>query len=146
MRQEEISAGNRTAASRGLRLVVRGCGRIFVCLPGNACVGNACCLLSDMAARQGYSVQGVADELEISTRCLRKVFSRDLGISPKTWLQQRRMVDARNLLRQGYPVVAVARILAYSHAKHLAREFVRTYGVPPGRFAARCRSGRANVS
>lgn len=53
-----------------------------------------------------------------------------------TWLLDRRMVAAQQLLREGQKVHEVAGRLGYRHPTHFSRHFQRCVGVTPKRYQA----------
>ena len=90
--------------------------------------------LETLAMEQGYRVGAVCRELGVSEAYLREVFLRDVGLSPKDWMQRQRMVVARRMLICGLDPLAVAEKLGFSHANSFRREFQTVYGVGPARF------------
>lgn len=86
-------------------------------------------------AREGeYRMSSLCDRIGVSERHLRRVFEDGIGISPKDWLRQERMVAARSLLREGSPVKEVAIDLGFTTAKMFSRDFQLFYGVKPTDF------------
>lgn len=86
-------------------------------------------------AREGeYRMAALCDRIGVSERHLRRVFEDGLGISPKEWLRQERMVAARSLLRAGSPIKEVAIDLGFTTAKMFSRDFQTFYGVKPTDF------------
>lgn len=86
-------------------------------------------------AREGdYRMSCLCERIGVSERHLRRVFDEGLGISPKEWLRQERMVAARNLLRHGSSIKEVAIDLGFSTAKMFSRDFIAFYGVRPTDF------------
>ena len=57
-----------------------------------------------------------------------------IGISPKEWLRQERMVAARMLLRHGSPIKEVSADLGFSTSKVFSRDFMSFHGVSPTEF------------
>lgn len=76
----------------------------------------------------------LCDRIGVSERHLRRVFEDGLGISPKDWLRQERMVAARSLLREGSPIKEVAIDLGFTNAKMFSRDFQAFHGVKPTDF------------
>ena len=76
----------------------------------------------------------LCDRIGVSERHLRRVFEEGIGMSPKEWLRQERMVAARNLLRLGSPIKEVAIDLGFSTPKMFSRDFLGFYGVRPTDF------------
>lgn len=86
-------------------------------------------------AREGeYRMSSLCERIGVSERHLRRVFDEGLGISPKEWLRQERMVAARNLLRHGSSIKEVAIDLGFSTAKMFSRDFISFYGLRPTDF------------
>jgi AraC-like DNA-binding protein len=96
--------------------------------------------LSQIAREGQYKMASLCDRIEVSERHLRRVFEDGLGISPKDWLRQERMVAARALLRQGSPIKAVAHDLGYTTAKMFSRDFQAFYTMKPTDFQRKERS------
>jgi AraC-like DNA-binding protein len=86
-------------------------------------------------AREGeYQLSSLCDRIGVSERHLRRVFEEGIGISPKDWLRQERMVAARSLLREGSPIKEVAVDLGFTTAKMFSRDFQLFHGVKPTDF------------
>ncbi|MES2660599.1 MAG: helix-turn-helix domain-containing protein [Verrucomicrobiota bacterium] len=86
-------------------------------------------------ARDGeYKMSSLSDRIGVSERHLRRVFEDGIGISPKDWLRQERMVAARSLLREGSPIKEVAIDLGFTTAKMFSRDFQLFHGVKPTDF------------
>ncbi|MGY2806809.1 helix-turn-helix domain-containing protein [Bradyrhizobium sp. USDA 4506] len=61
-----------------------------------------------------------------------RMVSRELGIAPHTFRLLARLNLARQLLRAGAPIAAVAVDAGFSDQSHLTRLFRRTFGTTPG--------------
>lgn len=90
--------------------------------------------LSQIAREGEYRMSALCDRIGVSERHLRRVFEEGIGISPKEWLRQERMVAARVLLRNGTPIKEVAIDLGFSTAKMFSRDFQNFYGLRPTDF------------
>jgi AraC family transcriptional regulator of adaptative response / DNA-3-methyladenine glycosylase II len=90
--------------------------------------------LNQLAREGDYQVSSLCARIGVSERHLRRVFEEGIGISPKEWLRQERMVAARNLLRCGSPIKEVAIDLGFSTSKMFSRDFLSFYGVRPTDF------------
>lgn len=90
--------------------------------------------LSQVARECRYRVDQVCNRIGLSERHLRRVFEDGLGISPKEWMRQERMVAARAFLREGSPVKEVAIDLGFTTHKVFSREFQLFHGVSPTDF------------
>jgi AraC-like DNA-binding protein len=98
--------------------------------------------LSQIAREGDFRMSCLCDRIGVSERHLRRVFVEGLGIAPKEWLRQERMVAARKLLRHGSPIKEVAIDLGFSNSKVFSRDFVTFHGVKPTDFQ---RKESANV-
>ena len=90
--------------------------------------------LNQLAREVDYRMPGLCDRIGVSERHLRRVFVEGIGIAPKEWLRQERMVAARKLLRHGSPIKEVAIDLGFSNSKVFSRDFVNFHGVKPTDF------------
>lgn len=90
--------------------------------------------LSQIARDGQYRMAHLCDQIGISERHLRRVFVDGIGIAPKDWLRQERMVAARSLLREGSPIKEVSSDLGFSNPKMFSREFQIYHGVTPTDF------------
>lgn len=93
--------------------------------------------LGQIARDAVYHLPSLATRMGISDRHLRRVFEEGLGISPKDWLRQLRMVAARSLLREGSPIKEVAIDLGFTNSSMFSREFQLFHGVKPTDFQRR---------
>jgi len=82
--------------------------------------------LSELAAQCGLSLHRFVT-----------VFRCQVGIPPHQYVCRTRVRQARELLRQGLPLAAVALDTGFCDQSHLSRHFKRHCGVTPGRFAGR---------
>jgi len=90
--------------------------------------------LSQIAREGEYKMSSLCDRIGVSERHLRRVFEEGIGISPKDWLRQERMVAARALLREGSPIKEVAIDLGFTTSKMFSRDFQLFHGVKPTDF------------
>ena len=63
-------------------------------------------------------------------------FARATGLPPHACLLQRRVHLARRLIAAGTPLAEVAARCGFADQSHLTRVFGRTFGLPPGAYAA----------
>ncbi|PDT75518.1 helix-turn-helix domain-containing protein [Bradyrhizobium sp. C9] len=61
-----------------------------------------------------------------------RMVRRELGVAPHAFRQLTRLNAARQLLRAGQPIAAVAADAGFSDQSHLTRLFRRTFGTTPG--------------
>jgi AraC-like DNA-binding protein len=90
--------------------------------------------LSQIAKKGEFQMSSLCDRIGVSERHLRRVFEEGIGISPKEWLRQERMVAARQLLRHGSPIKEVSADLGFSTSKVFSRDFMSFHGVSPTEF------------
>ncbi len=90
--------------------------------------------LSQIAREGEYRMASLCDRIGVSERHLRRVFEDGIGIAPKDWLRQERMVAARSLLREGSPIKEVAIDLGFTTSKMFSRDFQLFHGVKPTDF------------
>lgn len=95
------------------------------------------CCLQRLALRCGYRIDEVCLELECSERYFYEVVSRDIGLSPKVWMRQERMVVARRMLTGGRSPDEVAEMLGFSSKNNFRREFLTHYRIGPLEFQGR---------
>jgi AraC-like DNA-binding protein len=72
----------------------------------------------------------------LSRYALARHFRACLGTSPHRYLVMRRLDRARKLVLQGAPLADAALACGFADQSHMTRQFKKTYGVSPGRFAA----------
>ena len=106
--------------------------------------GKACCL-ERLAVRFGYRVGELCAELRCSERYFRTVFLRDIGLPPKEWMRQERMVVARRLLDGGRSPLAVSESLGFASLNNFRREFLATYGDSPVGYVRSAKGGEARI-
>jgi AraC family transcriptional regulator of adaptative response / DNA-3-methyladenine glycosylase II len=82
-------------------------------------------------------MSALCDRIGVSERHLRRVFEDGIGIAPKEWLRQERMVAARSLLRSGSPIKEIASDLGFTTPKMFSRDFQTFHGVKPTDFQRR---------
>lgn len=94
-----------------------------------------------LAARLGEppSLETLAAAVNLSPFHFARVFRRATGLPPHAWLQQRRLEQARALLRDGCAPLSVALQLGFADQSHLTRQFKQVYGVAPGEYRNACR-------
>jgi AraC-like DNA-binding protein len=97
-----------------------------------------------------YDSKELATICGVSTRQLQRHFRRNFECSPQNWLNQRRMLVARQLLTSGAPVKRVALELGFKQISHFCRQFKCRNKMTPSEFAfahfVSCRSEITNVA
>lgn len=90
------------------------------------------------------SLEELAAAVGLSPFHFARVFRKATGLPPHAWLKQRRLEQARALLKQGCMPVNVAMQLGFADQSHLSRQFKQAYGVGPGEYRLACaRSSRS---
>jgi AraC-like DNA-binding protein len=84
------------------------------------------------------SLEALAAAVGLSPFHFARVFRRATGLPPHSWLMQRRVEQARALLKVGCTPLAVAMQLGFADQSHLTRQFKQTYGIGPGAYRKAC--------
>jgi AraC-like DNA-binding protein len=87
--------------------------------------------LPELASRCGYNSRELARALGITPRHLQRLFAAQLGRSPREWLNEQRLLAARQMLRQARAVKEVAYALGFSSLPQFSRDFRSRFGVRP---------------
>jgi AraC family transcriptional regulator of adaptative response / DNA-3-methyladenine glycosylase II len=107
--------------------------------PGNAPVDNAHRIAQLMVHRinegladDGARLEEIAAQFEISSRQLRRIVQRELGVSPIELLQTRRLLLAKQLLTETrLPVIEIAFASGFSSLRRFNDAFSFHYRMPP---------------
>lgn len=78
----------------------------------------------------------LAQEAGMSQFRFLRSFSKTTGLTPHSYLLQRRLHLARGALAKGAPPADVAFLAGFSDQSHLNRFFVRQFGVTPAAYRA----------
>jgi len=97
--------------------------------------------LIEHAARP-YSLEEIASVASVGAAHLVRSFSRDVGLSPRSYHAQARVALARRLLAEGRPATWVAYECGFADQSHLSRRFKESHGLTPGSFEAQCLRAR----
>ncbi|MDA0765289.1 MAG: helix-turn-helix domain-containing protein [Verrucomicrobia bacterium] len=90
--------------------------------------------LLELAEAEGFSVSGVADELQLTNRQLEYAVERVAGLRPKELFRRQRMLLARRLVAEGYSLQVIAQRLGFKHYTHFASEVKSYFNLPPRQF------------
>lgn len=91
------------------------------------------------------SLEELAAAVNLSPFHFARVFRRATGLPPHAWVKQRRIEQARALLKSGCAPLSVAMQLGFADQSHLSRQFKQAYGVAPGEYRQACaRSFKTN--
>lgn len=84
------------------------------------------------------SLQQVATSASLSPYHFLRLFKRQVGITPHTYIQRLRLRQAALLLSSSdEPITAIASHLGFSSPGHLSESFRRHYGLTPSQYRAR---------
>jgi len=91
----------------------------------------------ELAGRANYDAGELARLCRLSDRQLRRQFRRRLDRTPQDWLNERRLIAARELLLSGQAVKEVAFNLGFKHSSHFCRQFKTFHHLTPSEFVSR---------
>src|ERR1700712_2513668 len=79
-------------------------------------------------------LEAIADQFELSSRQIRRIVQKELGVSPIQLLLTRRLLLAKQLLTEtNLPITEVAFASGFSSLRRFNDAFNRRYGMPPTR-------------
>lgn len=110
--------------------------------PGNAPVDDAhrianliACRIDEGALDDGAGLERIATEFGWSSRQIRRIVQKELGVSPIELLQTRRLLLAKQLLTETrLPIIDVAYASGFSSVRRFNDAFGTRYGIPPTHF------------
>lgn len=81
------------------------------------------------------SIAGVAKSLNVSACHLTHVLHDVLGLTPREYLTQRRIIEAKKLLANSQLAICeIARSVGYENPSHFSTQFKHIVGVTPGQY------------
>jgi len=80
------------------------------------------------------TVQQIANMVHLERTYFSNIFSRKVGLSPKQYLIQYRMEQAKDFLSLGYSVMTTALSVGYPDVYTFSKMFKRHFGCPPSHF------------
>jgi AraC family transcriptional regulator len=90
------------------------------------------------ASEAGFHPLQLARLCQVSVRQLERHFLLAFHLTPKTWVAQYRLREARRLLLEGQlSVKAIAFQLNFKQPSNFSRAFKKFYGVSPTKFSSR---------
>lgn len=90
-----------------------------------------------VARRTGYHVDRLARTTGVTERQLERYFGACEMQTPKAWLDELRMADARRYLRRGWMIKQVVERLGFKHVQDFTRAFERVHGITPSEYRHR---------
>lgn len=92
---------------------------------------TACSIIGENCTR-AIRTEDLANEIGVHKSHLIRAFSTSIGLAPQTYIRQIRVAKARDLICAGLTLSEAAQALDFCDQAHLAREFKKVFGVPPG--------------
>ncbi len=122
--------------------------------PGHAPVDQARRIAHSMTRRideglidDGAGLEEIAAEFGISSRQLRRIVQKELGVSPVELMQTRRLLLAKQLLTETtLPVTEIAFASGFSSLRRFNDAFRAQYRMPPTRLRRQAAAPRGNIA
>ena len=119
--------------------------------PGNAPVDDAQRIATSIVQRleegvldEQAGLEAIASQFELSSRQIRRIVQKELGVPPIQLLLTRRLLLAKQLLTEtNLPVIEVAFASGFSSLRRFNDAFNRRYGMPPTRLRRKATTGAA---
>jgi AraC family transcriptional regulator of adaptative response / DNA-3-methyladenine glycosylase II len=93
------------------------------------------------------ALEVIADEFELSSRQIRRIIQKQLGVPPIQLLLTRRLLRAKQLLTETkLPVTDVAFASGFSSLRRFNDAFATRYGMPPSRLRKRAAQGATTIN
>jgi AraC family transcriptional regulator, regulatory protein of adaptative response / DNA-3-methyladenine glycosylase II len=90
-------------------------------------------------------IEAVADQFELSSRQMRRIIQKELGVPPIQLLLTRRLLLAKQLLTEtALPITDIAFASGFSSLRRFNDAFVTRYGMAPTRLRRKAGDGTAN--
>lgn len=100
--------------------------------PNNKKLIDEICSYIDQKIYSKISVDEISDFFDISSRRLHQIFSKELGISPKKYIIDKKMKKAYKLITEtSLPINKIAYSLSFSSPYHFSYEFTKIYHQAP---------------
>ena len=99
-----------------------------------------------LAAPAHYHATELAKLYHRSVRQLRREFQRELGRSPRDWLNERRILAAKQYLLSGEQEKNVASALGFQNVSYFCHFFKAHTGMTPGDFIAHQKKSAMDTS
>ena len=117
--------------------------------PGNAPVDDAQRIAQLIVQRleeggldERAGLEDIADQFELSSRQIRRIVQKELGVPPIQLLLTRRLLLAKQLLTEtALPITEIAFASGFSSLRRFNDAFNRRYGMPPTRLRKKATAG-----
>lgn len=87
--------------------------------------------LLDASFMRPIQIQQIAEALHIDRRYLTSLFQAAYGVTPKNYLLNLRLKQAKDFLDQGYGVAQSAEMAGFSDFSNFSKQFKHVYGTSP---------------
>ena len=122
--------------------------------PGNAPVDDAQRIARLIVQRleegqldEEAGLEAIADQFELSSRQIRRIVQKELGVPPIQLLLTRRLLLAKQLLTETmWPMTEVAFASGFSSVRRFNDAFTRHYGMPPTRLRKKATDSPATIA
>ncbi len=94
----------------------------------------------DVAPHPAFSMSDLETEYGLSRFAIARLFRRCYGVSPLRYVLMRRLDDAKSRILAGHSLADSAIAAGFSDQSHMTRQFLRAFGMTPGRWKALHRS------
>lgn len=85
--------------------------------------------------KERITIEDIADFLDVSASYLSRLFKRETGQSVSTYIRDRKIDVAKNLLRfSDYSLIEIANRLSYSSQSHFIQQFKEVVGMTPKKY------------
>jgi transcriptional regulator GlxA family with amidase domain len=88
-------------------------------------------VIRSISAECAYNASALAEHMGISLRQLQRLFARQTGCSPRSWLREERLQTAHRLLLRSTSIKEVALSLSFPNASQFCRDFRSRFGYTP---------------
>src|SRR6516165_1928939 len=93
------------------------------------------------------ALEVIADEFELSSRQIRRIIQKELGVPPIQLIQTRRLLLAKQLLTETkLPVIEIAFASGFSSLRRFNDAFVSRYGMAPTRLRKKVVEGARSIA
>ena len=100
--------------------------------------------IEESATDDDNCLEAIAQQFELSSRQIRRIIQKELGVSPIQLLLTRRLLLAKQLLTEtALPVIEIAFASGFASLRRFNDAFNRRYGLAPSRLRKRTMAGSA---
>lgn len=80
------------------------------------------------------SVENICKELNMRESTFKRVFKQYYGVTLHQFYMMKKMDHAANLIRSGYTITSVSKIIGYAHPIKFTKMFQKHFGVSPKKY------------